>query len=404
LPKNSKIHFAQWIIAAAVLLPAMANAQATILPQIADGGNWYTTIVLENTTTNAALATLNFLQNTGGGGATPWSPPIVEGISTQNIQVPAGGTLSIHTPGTAANLTQGWCQLVAPTGVTAYAIYTYESFNGRPNQDGTSQALLPTSRVIVPFDATDGYSTGVAIVNPTAVAETISVNIELDNGAITQTTLPSISSAGQLAFNMATQFSFVAGHKGLAEFYVTNGSVAAAAFRFNPTLALTSLPVVAGNGAPVIGGTSSGSITPYATFSATSLSFQPGGFPSGNVTLSLNLNASGGTYMTSVNGGFPVLTDGVFASSGGAFSAGALQSNITVPPYGPFAAPGGAVYLVQTASVHFTVTPSFASGGVEHGGLVGTLTVTGTPYPGGGAPVTVSGPISGNYTATLATQ
>jgi hypothetical protein len=389
------------MIAAAVLLPAMANAQATILPQIADGGNWYTTIVVENATANASLATLNFLQNTGGGGVTAWSPPIVEGISTQNIQVPAGGTVSLHTPGTAANLTQGWCQLVAPTGVTAYAIYTYESFNGRPNQDGTSQALTPTSRVIVPFDATDGYSTGVAIVNPTAVAETVSVNIELDNGAITQTTLPSMTSAGQLAFNMATQFSFVAGHKGLAEFYVTNGGVAAAAFRFNPTLALTSLPVVPGNGAPVIGGTSSGSATPYVTFSASSLSFQPGGFPSGTVSLSLNLNGSGGTYLTSVNGGFPTLTDGVFASSGGSFSAGALQANVTVPPYGPFATPGGSLFLTQTASVHFTVTPSFESGGVQFGSLVGTLTVTGTPYPGGGTAVTITGPISGNYTATL---
>ena len=115
---------------------------------------------------------------------------------------------------------------------------------------------------------------------------------------------------------MATQFSFVAGHKGLAEFYVTNGSVAAAAFRINPTIALTSLPVVPANGAPVIGGTSSGSITPYVTFSASSLSFQPAGFPSGTVSLSLNLNASGGTYLTNVNGGFPTLTDGVFASSG----------------------------------------------------------------------------------------
>ncbi len=404
MPKNSKIRFAPWMIAAAVLLPAMANAQATILPQIADGGNWYTTIVLENTTTNAALATLNFLQNTGGGGATAWSPSIVEGISTQNIQVPAGGTVSLHTPGTAANLTQGWCQLVAPTGVTAYAIYTYESFNGRPNQDGTSQALLPTSRVIVPFDATNGYSTGVAIVNPTAVAETISVNIELDNGAISQTTLPSMSSAGQLAFNMATQFSFVAGHKGLAEFYVTNGSVAAAAFRFNPTLALTSLPVVAGNGAPVIGGTSSGSITPYVTFSASSLSFQPTGFPSGTVSLSLSLNASGGTYLTNINGGLPILTDGVFASSGGSFSAGALQPNVTYPPYGVFALSNTSVFLVQTASVHFTVSPTFASGGVQFGSLTGTLTVTGTPYPGGGAAVTVSGPISGSYTSTLSAQ
>ena len=401
LSNNRKMRFAPFMIAAAALLPALGQGQVTVLPQIADGGNWYTTIVLENTTTNAAQATLVFAQNIGGGVAGPWNPPFVEVTSTQNMLVAAGGTVSIHTPGTATALTQGWCQVLAPVGVVAYAIYTYESFAGRPNQDGTSQALAATSRVLVPFDATSGYSTGVALVNPTAVNETVSVNIQLDNGFITQATLPSIATFGQMAFDMATQFPSVAGHKGLAEFYVLTGNLAAAAFRINPTVALTSIPVVPGNGAPVIGGSSSGSVTPYVTFSATSLSYQPAGFPSGTVSLSLNLNSSGGTYLTSINGGFPDADRWRVQQAREARSAqerrAAKQRRRFRPTVFSPRREGRCSWCRPRRCTSLWRRP-LHPGECSSEALTGTLTVTGTPYPGGGTPtVTISGPISGNH-------
>jgi hypothetical protein len=40
----------------------------------------------------------------------------------------------------------------------------------------------------------------------------------------------------------------------LAEFYDVSGQISIAAFRINPTIALTSLPVILASGAPVIGG------------------------------------------------------------------------------------------------------------------------------------------------------
>src|SRR5262249_19248909 len=151
--------------------------------------------------------------------------------SAQNLSIPAGGTLYMHTPGTAAALTQGWGKVTAPSGVTAYAVYTYETFAGRPNQDGTSLAVAGTSRLLVPFDATTGYSTGIAIVNPTSAQETVSVNIQVDSGTVTQASLPSLPAGGQMAFSMASQFPAAAGHRGVAEFYVSPGTISIAAFR-----------------------------------------------------------------------------------------------------------------------------------------------------------------------------
>jgi hypothetical protein len=80
------------------------------------------------------------------------------------------------------------------------------------------------------------------------------VNIQTDTGTITQTSLPTLPASGQLAFITAQQLPATAGHRGLAEFFVSSGSIAISSFRTNPTLALTSSPVILASGPPIIGG------------------------------------------------------------------------------------------------------------------------------------------------------
>ena len=243
--------------AAFLMLAGHAEAQTQIFPQITDGGGWRVAIVLENTTISATTASLSFFQDAANGATTSWNPPFVETSSTQGMPIPAGGTLYLHTPGTAATLSQGWGELTG-TGVVGYSIYTLGSYSGRPDQDGTAQAATATTRVLVPFDNTPGFATGMAIVNPTSAAETILVNIQTDAGAVTQTSLPLLPANGQVAIVTAQQFPATNGSRGMAEFYVPAGNLSIAAFRFNPTFALTSLPVFPQEGPPVLGGGSSG--------------------------------------------------------------------------------------------------------------------------------------------------
>ena len=253
----TRIGKARWSAALTVALVALANPclGQTILPQVADGGNWRTAVMLVNTTANSANVSLNFFQDVAQGNTVAWNPPFLEAGSTQNLTLAAGATLYLHTPGTAPLLTQGWGQVNGSPGVFAFAIYTYGGIAGRPDQDGTSPAVSAATRILVPFDNTTGFATSMAIVNPTGSAETVSVNIQTDGGTITQTSLASpLPANGQLAFAIAQQFPATAGHRGVAEFYVsTGGGISIAAFRFNPTIALTSIPVVFTGGAPVIG-------------------------------------------------------------------------------------------------------------------------------------------------------
>jgi hypothetical protein len=229
------------------LLPALADVQ--VIPQVADGAGWSTTIVLSNKTTTAQNVTLNFhrgIPNTNGT-TQPWTPPFLESASLPNISLPAGSSLFLHTPGTATELSQGWGELNAAAGVTGYAIFT------AGGQDATAPAVSAASRILVPFDNTSGLDTAVAVANPNASPAAIQVNIKTSDGATSTGVLPQMPARGHRAFELRVLFPGTVGKRGLAEFYVASGSFSIIALRFNPTAAFTSAPVYPQTGAPIIG-------------------------------------------------------------------------------------------------------------------------------------------------------
>jgi len=228
------------------LLPALAEVQ--IIPQVADGGGWSTTIVLSNKTTTAQNVTLSFHRGIDANGTTEaWTPPFLESVSLPNITLDAGSSLFLHTPGTSGTLSQGWGELNAPEGVSGYAIFTSSG------QDATAPAVSAASRILVPFDNTSNLVTAVAVANPNASGETIQVNIKTADGATSTGALPQMPAQGHRAFVLPDLFPGTKGQRGLAEFYVESGSFSIIALRFNPTSAFTSAPVYSRTGAPIIG-------------------------------------------------------------------------------------------------------------------------------------------------------
>jgi hypothetical protein len=228
--------------------------QSVIIPHIADGGGWQTTIVLTNTTISTGSASFTFYQETSAGATQSWSVPFVETVG-QNVQVAGGDTVFLHTAGTSPSTSTGWAQIIVSSGIVGYAIFT-QRIPGRADQDGTSPGGSTSGRILVPFDNTVGCVTGVALANPSTTSETVSVNIKIETGAVSQTTI-SIPAQGHLAFVLSDQIPATAGHRGLAEFSTTavrgTGSLSAIALRFNPTGAFTSAPVYGQSGAAIIG-------------------------------------------------------------------------------------------------------------------------------------------------------
>lgn len=228
-----------------------AQTQTTIIPQIADGGGWQTTLVLTNSGTSAASASLLFFQSTGNGSTQGWTPAFLETSSPQGIALPAASSTFLHTPGTSPTLSEGWAQLQASPAVVAYAIFT-QVVPGRQNQDGTAPAAPAASRILMPFDNTNGFVTTMAIANPNSSSASVTVAMQPGAGQPAELTPISLPPNGYMAFTLPQQFPSTSGFNGLLEFSSASASFSIIAIRFNATGAFTTSPVYAETGASII--------------------------------------------------------------------------------------------------------------------------------------------------------
>jgi hypothetical protein len=228
------------------------SAQVLTLPHVLDGGGWQSTIVLTNSNASAASVTLIFHQDTASGGSLPWSPPLLEVSSTTGMAIPGGGSaMYLHTNGTATGLTEGWAEMDADAGVMGYVVFT-NRIPGHQDDEGTAPAVAATNRILVPYDDSNGFVTAIAIVNPTAADQTISVGFRTVDGLVAVSALPTVKAMAHTAFVLSQTFPVIAGHRGLAEFYSATGNISMIGFRFNPTQSFTAAPVFFQTGPPLI--------------------------------------------------------------------------------------------------------------------------------------------------------
>jgi len=235
-----------------LLLPL--SADNLIVPHVVDGAGWQSTIVLTNTTGNPANATLIFHKETTNGNTEAWTPPFVEVISTSGLSVVGGSSMFLHTQGTAADLSQGWAELNADAGIIGYVVFSIRS--GASQNDGTAPIGSASGRLLVPYDDTPGFLTGVAIVNPTSTAQNISVGFRNSGGTLMGDHALSVPAGGHKSFILSTEFPGIKNHAGLAEFYSPSGTFSMIALRVNPTNAFTAAPVYFQSGAPLISASS----------------------------------------------------------------------------------------------------------------------------------------------------
>jgi hypothetical protein len=246
IPKIALASFLVWV-------PVFGqSAQVLTLPHVLDGGGWQSTIVLTNSSVSAASVSLIFHQDITGGSA-PWNPPFLQASTTSGMVMVPGSSMYLQTSGTAAALTEGWAEMDADAGVSAYIVFTNKTPAGGVQYDeGTAPAVAASNRILVPYDDSNGFVTGIAIVNPTAAAESISVGFRTVDGLVTVQALPTLAPLSHTAFVLSQTFPVIAGHRGLAEFYSPTGNISMIGLRFNPTQSFTAAPVIFQTGAPII--------------------------------------------------------------------------------------------------------------------------------------------------------
>jgi len=149
--------------------------QAAVISQVADGDGWQTIISLNNIDAAPSLYKLSFFDDTGA----PLSlqtdvltGPVIYG------SIPAHGSVTIQTAGTKASLSQGWALMetvfveqftavTAPGATTAgTVIFRRPPTVPRPVEVSEPLDFSAKSQWVLPFDHTNGYTSGIALVNP----------------------------------------------------------------------------------------------------------------------------------------------------------------------------------------------------------------------------------------------
>ena len=218
-------------------LPA-SSSSAQILPQFAFGDGWYSALYFSNTGSATVSFSVNFTADNG----TPLAIPSLGGSST-TLTIAAGGTAVIEAPN-SGHLQQGYVTIALPPGVIAYGVFR-QSVPGIADQE----AVVPLSKssatsAVFPFDDT-GYTTAVAIVNPSNSPAFVNITLKDGSGRTLGTsTVPLLAqSKTETVLRSLPGLSAMAGARGSAEFTVGTGNVAVLGLRFNGA-SFTSIPAV----------------------------------------------------------------------------------------------------------------------------------------------------------------
>lgn len=210
-----------------------------VLPQVADGGYWKTTIVLHNNSPTADTYDLYFYNSDGQ----PLTLDFVGLGSRSQIQgnIPGWGTVVIETQGTAETVKAGWASMESGGGyVLLYAIFRQQL----PWRPYDFEAVVPGSSsleqdYVLAFDNTQGYTTSVAVCNTNKYfSNTIAVTIYDESGTELSRHTLNLPKLGHAAFATDVQWPSTINKRGTIRFQGERVTVPFPAIRSSSALGL----------------------------------------------------------------------------------------------------------------------------------------------------------------------
>jgi len=248
LSPDAQVHFDK------ISLDATPTILSSSASQIASGGNWKTSLTLVNL--SAAQNPVKVLFR--GDDALPLTLPLIVtqrgtplAASASSIErtLDPGACLLIESegPGSSATLV-GWAEVISAGPVTGFAIFRQRGPDGK-DAEGTApleSAIGASSGLLLPFDNTAGFATGVALVNPTGDAVIVTATIRDENGAQTDLQAVALPAMGHTSFVVGDRFALTSGRRGVIEYTnAAGGVVKGLGLRFSPFRSFTSIPATA---------------------------------------------------------------------------------------------------------------------------------------------------------------
>jgi hypothetical protein len=212
-----------------------------VLPQMADGSGWKTQIILVNLATVRLSFTLDFWRSDGS----YWEVTIA-GVGTGdqlNGVLSPGATVVLETAG-QGSLVQGWAELTYDyeAGKIGGLGVFRQTVSGRPDFEAVAPlSSLFDSQIVLPYDNTAGFTTGIACVNGSHLnAATITATFREQDGTTYATETILLPASGHTAFAMPARFPATQGKRGTVLFRSSTDFFSVLGLRFGPGGAFTS--------------------------------------------------------------------------------------------------------------------------------------------------------------------
>lgn len=205
--------------------------------QVVEGLNWKTLFIIMNLDPTPTSYIFRFWDDNGN--ALPL-PLLNNSPGTLTGTLAAGGTTFAETPAGSPSLLQGWAE-VASSGRIGVSTIFRSVIPGRPDSEGTVTGVVSGSRVVVPFDNTQGFITGFAVANTNPNQSlTITLLFQFDNGAQTSGSLV-LGPHAHTAFTLPSMFPAVTGGRGSVVLTAATPDITAVVLRFSPNGSFTTL-------------------------------------------------------------------------------------------------------------------------------------------------------------------
>jgi hypothetical protein len=168
-----------------------------------------------------------------------------QGASASSVErtVQPGATLLIESEAPASATVAGWAEVTSSGPVAGFAIFRQRAPDDRDSEGTSPLESGGTASLLLPFDNSAGFVTGVALVNATSDAVIVTATIRDDNGAQIGLQAVALPAMGHASFAVADRFSVTSGRRGIIEFRNTaGGAVTGLGLRFSPFGSFTSIP------------------------------------------------------------------------------------------------------------------------------------------------------------------
>jgi len=220
------------------------------LSHIAAGGSWDTAITLFNTSSTPISTELVFHAEDGSALSLPLS--VTQSGATQSVTaatlnsvINPQSTLVVDAGSAAAALVVGWADVLSTGPVNGFAIFRTHCPTCTSSEGTVALQSQFQSALIVPYDNTSNYVTGVALANLSTAQASLTATIWDTNGALLGAPTITLAGSGHTSFVMPTGLPLTTGKSGTVLFQnPSGGALDGIGLRFSPDGTFTSVPTI----------------------------------------------------------------------------------------------------------------------------------------------------------------